>query len=194
MSKKLGKFLFKNRSYTPIPFVILMIIFQNANLASIIIGLMIVLTGEFFRYWGVVYAGSATRTTSGVGANQLIVSGAFAHLRNPLYLGNILIYLGFGVMSMALFPYLQIIALLFFVFQYHLIIAEEEEFLLKTFGKKYEDYKAAVPKLFPSISAYKSDDSKNQPLKMKAGLKSERRTLQAIIVISLIIILTFIFS
>ncbi len=192
--KKLGKILFKNRSYTPIPFVIFMVIFQNATLLSIFIGLTIVVIGELFRYWGVVYAGSATRTTSGVGANQLIVSGAFAHLRNPLYLGNILIYLGVGIMSMALFPYLQIVALAFFTFQYYFIIAEEEEFLLKTFGKKYEAYKAEVPKLIPRISAYKSDDTKNQPLKLKAGLKSERRTLQAILIISLIIILTFIFS
>lgn len=194
ISKKLGKILFKNRSYTPIPFVILMIIFQKATLASILIGFAVVLIGELFRYWGVVYAGSATRTTSGVGANQLIVSGAFAHLRNPLYLGNILIYLGIGIMSMALFPYLQIIALAFFIFQYFFIIAEEEEFLTKTFGKKYEEYKINVPKLFPRISAYKTEDTKNQPLKLKAGLKSERRTLQAIVIISLIIILTFIFS
>ncbi|MFZ1291932.1 MAG: isoprenylcysteine carboxylmethyltransferase family protein [Melioribacteraceae bacterium] len=192
--KKLGKILFKNRSYTPIPFVIFMVIFQNATLLSIFIGLTIVVIGELFRYWGVVYAGSATRTTSGVGANQLIVSGAFAHLRNPLYLGNILIYLGVGIMSMALFPYLQIVALAFFTFQYYFIIAEEEEFLLKTFGKKYEAYKVEVPKLIPRISAYESVDTKNQPLKLKAGLKSERRTLQAIVIISLIIILIFIFS
>ncbi|MCB0747317.1 MAG: isoprenylcysteine carboxylmethyltransferase family protein [Ignavibacteriales bacterium] len=192
-TEKLRKILFKNRSYTPIPFLIIMVIFQQATLNSILLGLAIVIIGELFRYWGVVYAGSATRTTSGVGARELIVSGAFAHLRNPLYLGNILIYFGVGIMSMALFPYLQIFALIFFIFQYHLIIAEEEDFLTKTFGKKYEEYKAAVPKLFPRISAYKSNEAINQPLKLKAGLKSERRTLQAIVVTSLIIILQYIF-
>jgi protein-S-isoprenylcysteine O-methyltransferase Ste14 len=194
LKQKLGKLLFKNRSYTPIPFLIIMIIFQKATLASIIAGLVLVIIGELFRFWGVAYAGSITRTTSGVGANQLIVSGAFAHLRNPLYLGNILIYFGVGVMSMALAPYLQIIALLFFIFQYYLIIAEEEEFLTKNFGEKYAVYKSHVPTLFPRFSAFKNEDSDKQTCNLIAGLKSETRTLQAIVITSLIIILTYIFS
>jgi protein-S-isoprenylcysteine O-methyltransferase Ste14 len=193
LKQKLGKLLFKNRSYTPIPFLLVMIIFQKATLTSIIIGFGLVIIGELFRYWGVIYAGSITRTTSGVGANQLVVSGAFAHLRNPLYLGNILIYVGIGVMSMALAPYLQIIAFLFFIFQYSMIIAEEEEFLTENFGEKYAEYKSRVPKLFPRFSAYKNEDSDKQVYNLKAGLKSERRTLQAIAITSLIIILTYIF-
>ncbi len=193
LKQKLGKLLFKNRSYTPIPFLLIMIIFQEATLFSIIGGFTLVIIGEFFRYWGVIYAGSITRTTSGVGANQLVVSGAFAHLRNPLYFGNILIYVGVGIMSMALAPYLQIIALLFFIFQYYMIIEEEEEFLTKNFGEKYAEYKSHVPKLFPRFSAYKNKDSEKQNYNLKAGLKSERRTLQAIALTSLIIILTYLF-
>lgn len=194
MKNKLGKILFKYRSYIPIPFLILMIIFQNPSFLSIIIGLILVIIGESFRFWGVVYAGSATRTTSKVGAKELIVSGAFAHLRNPLYLGNILIYIGIGIMSMSLFPYLQIIALLYFIFQYHLIIAEEESFLIEAFGEKYKRYKESVPKLLPRIKPYVSEEAIHQPLKFKSGLKSETRTLQAITITSLIIILTFIFK
>ncbi len=194
LTKKIRKILFRNRSYTPVPFLILMLLFQKPTLSSIIIGFVLVLIGEGFRYWGVVYAGSSTRTTSGVGANKLIVAGAFAHLRNPLYLGNILIYLGIGIMSLAWFPYLQIIALVFFLFQYHLIIAEEEEFLLATFGKDYEDYKLNVPKLIPRISPYLTEETQNQPMKLAKGLKSERRTLQAILIISLIIVINFIFN
>lgn len=192
LKQKIGKLLFKNRSYTPIPFLLVMIIFQEATLLSIIAGFALVIIGELFRYWGVIYAGSITRTTSGVGANQLVVSGAFSHLRNPLYLGNILIYVGVGIMSMALAPYLQIIALLFFIFQYYMIIAEEEEFLTQHFGEKYAEYKSNVPKLFPRLSAYKNEDSNKQTFNLKAGLKSERRTLQAIAITSLIIILTYI--
>ncbi|MEE9429617.1 MAG: isoprenylcysteine carboxylmethyltransferase family protein [Melioribacteraceae bacterium] len=189
--KQIAKFLFKYRSYTPIPFVIAMLVFQQASIASILIGLAIVLTGEAFRLWGVIYAGSETRTTEHVGGTFLVISGAFGHLRNPLYLGNILIYVGVGIMSMALFPYLQIVAFLFFYFQYRLIISEEEEYLHKTFGKQFENYIKAVPRLIPSIKAYDADGVTQPPLNLKAGLRSERRTLQAIVIISILIIINY---
>jgi protein-S-isoprenylcysteine O-methyltransferase Ste14 len=189
--KKLAKLLFKYRSYTPIPFVIVMLVFQKANLISILLGLAMVLIGEAFRFWGVAYAGSETRTTSGVGGSHLVISGAFAYLRNPLYLGNILIYVGIGVMSMALFPYLQVIAFLFFFFQYRLIISEEEEYLYNTYGKQFEEYRENVPRLIPSIKPYNSADVTQPPLNIKAGLRSERRTFQAMVVISSLIIIQY---
>ena len=190
--KKLSRLLFKYRSYTPIPFVIIMLIFNNANITSIVIGLLIALIGELFRFWGVSYAGSETRRTNEVGGSYLVISGPFAHLRNPLYLGNILIYTGIGIMSMALFPYLQIVAFVYFYFQYRVIIIGEEEYLHKTYGKQFEDFVKNVPRLIPGLTPYKADGVKQPPLNIKAGLKSERRTLQALTIISLLIIVTFI--
>ena len=81
--------IFKYRSYTPIPFVILMLIFENATITSLLIGFVIALFGELIRLWGVSWAGSETRTTGGVGGTYLVISGPFAHVRNPLYVGNI---------------------------------------------------------------------------------------------------------
>src|SRR5690606_2311107 len=97
--------IFKYRSYTPIPFVIVMLLFENANIWSLVIGFLIALSGEAFRLWGVSWAGSETRTTGTVGGTFLIISGPFAHVRNPLYVGNILMYTGLGIMSYALFPW-----------------------------------------------------------------------------------------
>jgi len=114
--------IFKYRSYTPIPFLILMVIFQEPTLLSIFIGLLLAVGGEFIRFWGVSYAGSETRTTGTVGGTYLVISGPFAYVRNPLYVGNMLMYVGIGIMSMALFPYLQIVALGYFIFQYWLIV------------------------------------------------------------------------
>jgi protein-S-isoprenylcysteine O-methyltransferase Ste14 len=182
--------IFKYRSYTPIPFLILMIIFQWINIWSFILGLIITLTGEWLRLWGVSYAGSETRTTGAVGGTFLVISGPFAHVRNPLYVGNMLIYLGFGIMSFALFPYLQVIALAYFFFQYRVIIKEEEEHLIKAFGKVYEEYCNNVPRFFPKLSAYKNPNIPQPNFNFKAGLKSEKRTLQAIafVVITMLII------
>jgi protein-S-isoprenylcysteine O-methyltransferase Ste14 len=184
--------LFKYRSYTPIPFLIVMLIFQEVTLASLIIGLFISLSGEFFRLWGVSYAGSETRTTGSVGGTYLVISGAFAYVRNPLYLGNILLYLGIGIMSMALFPYLQIAALFFFYFQYHEIILEEEKYLEQTFGESYKKYKMAVPKLIPRLTPYKDETLEQPPLNLKAGFRSEKRSLQALTLVTIILVVFYI--
>lgn len=124
----LGKFFFKYRSYTPLPFLFLMILYSNPNIYSILIGLVFVVLGEFIRIWANSWAGSETRTTGGVGGTFLIVSGPYAYVRNPLYIGNVMIYLGLGIMSYAVFPYLQIIALIYFLYQYYEIVKEEENF------------------------------------------------------------------
>jgi protein-S-isoprenylcysteine O-methyltransferase Ste14 len=154
-----------------------------------IIGFAIALLGELTRIWGVSWAGSETRTTGGVGGSFLVISGPFAHVRNPLYVGNILIYTGLGIMSYALFPYLQIFGLFFFYFQYKIIVDEEEKYLEKTYGKDYEDYRKNVPKFFPKLSSYKVETLKQPEFILKKGLTSEKRTLQAFSFVALIIII-----
>ncbi len=190
--KNLSEYFFKYRSYTPIPFLILMMIFQKVTLASLLIGFLIVAIGEFFRLWGVSYAGSETRTTGGgVGGTYLVVSGAFAHVRNPLYFGNMCIYIGIGVMSMALFPYLIFIAAVFFFIQYQLIINEEEKYLLEKFGIQYEEYKVAVPRWIPRLTAFQNPGTEQPSYNIGKGFASERRTLQAISITSLLLLILY---
>jgi len=186
--------IFKYRSYTPIPFVILMLVFENATVTSLIVGFFIALIGELIRFWGVSWAGSETRTTGGVGGTYLVISGPFAHVRNPLYVGNILMYLGLGIMSMALFPYLQIVAILFFILQYDFIVKEEEEFLEKKFGSDYHKFLQNVPRFFPRLTKYKDDSIPQPDYKISAGLKSETRTLQAFGTTVLLIIIKWYLS
>jgi len=184
--------LFKYRSYTPIPFVILMIAYQQSNVWSLPLGLLIAVCGELIRLWAVSWAGSETRTTGKVGGTYLVINGPYAHVRNPLYVGNILIYFGLGIMSFALFPYLQIFALAFFIFQYHEIIKEEEGFLREKFGNDFDEYYKNVPRIFPRLSPYKKDGVEQPDYDIKKGLRSERRTLQAFaIVAGTLIILWF---
>ena len=191
MMKKLAAIFFKYRSYTPIPFVLLMIIFIDATVYSLVIGFFIAITGELIRLWGVNWAGSETRTTGNVGGTYLIIKGPFAYVRNPLYVGNILIYVGLGVMSYALFPYLQILGLLFFGFQYYLIVKSEEEFLSSKFGEAFKDYVLNVPRFLPRITKYVDENIKQPPFKPEAGIRSERRSLQALFGTSLIIIIAW---
>lgn len=173
------QFLFRYRSYTPIPFLIVMLIWAHPTLISVIVGGACILLGEAFRYWGVAHAGSETRTTSGVGASKLVTSGPFSFVRNPLYIGNMMIYCGIGVMSMALVPYLLIGAAAFFVLQYILIVNEEESFLVHEFGEEYELYRSHVRAWLPRFSTY-PHATKRSPA-WGAALRSEFRTFQSIL-------------
>ena len=125
-----------------------MLIFQVSTPLTLIIGFAIALVGELIRFWGVSWAGSETRSTGGVGGTFLIISGPFAYVRNPLYVGNVLMYLGLGIMSFALFPYLQIVAIIFFLIQYYFIVQEEEKYLREKFKDDYKDYCATCSCIF----------------------------------------------
>jgi protein-S-isoprenylcysteine O-methyltransferase Ste14 len=187
--KNISSIAFKYRSYTPIPFLLLMLIFQQSTPLTLAIGFVVAFVGELIRFWGVSWAGSETRSTGGVGGTFLIISGPFAHVRNPLYVGNILLYLGLGIMSFALFPYLQIVAIIFFLIQYYYIVKEEEKFLREKFKEQYKDYCIHVSAFFPRLFAYKNSDVVQPPYNPKAGVRSEKRSLQAFIGITLLLVI-----
>ena len=152
------------------------------------IGFIMVAFGEFMRFWGVAYAGSLTRVTGNVGAPEVIVAGPFAYVRNPLYVGNMLTYVGIGIMSNALFPWLILAAALWFAFQYYQIVMREEEFLEKEFGAEYLEFKRNVPRFIPRLSAYVNPIQSKQLPNWKEALHSERRTFQALILVLLILL------
>ncbi len=179
--------LFQYRGYTPIPFLVAMVIFAHPATSTILIGGALVVLGEFVRYWGVAYAGSLTRVTGGVGAPEVIMAGPFAYVRNPLYVGNILLYVGVGVMSNALFPWLVLVAAAYFVFQYYEIVMLEEDFLRGNFGTAYEDFASHVPRFIPRLTQYRNESQAHQRPDWAAALRSERRTLQAIGIVIVIL-------
>jgi len=180
--------MFRYRSYTPLPFLLVMVIFARPTLLSLVIGFCIVVLGESIRFWGVSIVGAETRTTGTVGGTYLITTGPFAFVRNPLYLGNMLMYAGVGVMSMALFPWLLIGAIVWFYAQYALIISREEEYLSGRFGPAYDEYRKHVPRFIPRLSPYRTGAPPVKRLNVSEGLASEKRTLQAMTLVTFILI------
>lgn len=143
---------FKLRSYTPIPFLALLIYTSEPILESFIWGLILIIAGEGIRLWGVAHAGEFTRTLD-VKAPTLVTSGPFAHTRNPLYLGNALIYL--GVVCLAGGQSLWIlITLAFCALQYSLIVSLEEETLVDLFSIEYKLYRRGVPRWIPRLTPW----------------------------------------
>ncbi|MFZ4619513.1 MAG: methyltransferase family protein [Bacteroidota bacterium] len=180
--------IFEMRSYTPIPFLLVMVIFAEPTVESLIAGFVVALIGEAIRFWGVSIAGSETRTTGAVGATNLITDGPFGHVRNPLYVGNILMYIGCSVMSNAYPPYLAVVTFLWFSLQYHLIVSREEEHLRSAFGTEYATYCNNVPRFMPRLSRYAGEHSFHREPNFSRGIQSEMRTLQAFGAVVLLIV------
>ena len=179
-------FLFSNRSFTPIPLVLVILYLSSLSYPYFIIGIGLIVVGESIRIYGVRFAGGATRTRE-VGAPSLCTSGPYSRCRNPLYLGNMIIYCGVVLMAGGQFLWpLLFIVFFFFILQYSMIISLEEETLVKLFGNEYQLYRESVPRLFPRISPWVGID-KRVPLTIIQTLKTEKRTLQNIIIIIILI-------
>lgn len=86
---------------------------------------------------------------------ELTMTGPYAHVRNPLYLGSILIAAGFAVALMS-WPFAAVLAA-FFLLIYVPVIASEEAFLRDTF-LEFEWYSARVPRLIPRITPVRRPD------------------------------------
>lgn len=145
-------FFFKFRSYTPIPLLALLLIYAKPSLIPFLWGLGLMGFGELIRIWGVAHAGGSTRTRD-VGAPILVTSGPFARTRNPLYIGNALIYLGVVFLAGGR-PIWILIALGFCILQYSLIVSLEEQTLEELFGIEYKLYSRNVPRWIPRITPW----------------------------------------
>lgn len=110
------------------------------------IGAALILIGELIRLAGVAAAGTATRRRSR-NVQRLVSYGIFAWVRNPLYVGNFLVWMGFVTISGVLWflPF----AILLFALEYELIVRYEEGVLESIFGRDYLDYKACTPRWIP---------------------------------------------
>ena len=168
-----------------------MLIYAQPTALSLVAGFSIALCGELIRLWGVSVAGTETRTTGRVGGTHLFIDGPFGYVRNPLYVGNMTIYVGVGIMANALMPYLAILAFGFFLLQYTLIVAKEEEYLHATFGDEYERYMQAVHRFMPRLTRYSGEHTFRRKAELSRGLESERRTLQAFTVIMIAVIILY---
>lgn len=77
-------------------------------------------------------------------AKHLVTEGMFGVCRNPLYVGNMLLY--FGLFLFHGDPAVVLIGTCLFAFIYHCIVRAEEDFLWEKFGDAYDRYRADVPR------------------------------------------------
>ena len=86
---------------------------------------------------------------------KLVTTGIYAHVRNPQYLGMLLLTFGMNVqwltiLSLILWPLL--------VFLYYRLAKEEAEIMENKFGDEFRKYKQNVPLFIPRLLGYKQKD------------------------------------
>ncbi len=175
-SSKIGNFFFKIRSFTPIPFIFALLYFAEPSLYTVAISVPFIVIGEFLRMWAVGYAGASTRARTLGAARDLVTTGPYSYVRNPLYLGNFL--LSFGVCLVANVYWLIAVLIIGYFSQYLPIIALEEAYLLESCGQVYQSYRERVPRFLPRFRTYPNPSPHD--FSWCRAIKSEKRTLTAI--------------
>jgi protein-S-isoprenylcysteine O-methyltransferase Ste14 len=144
---RLGRWLFRYRGFVPVPFLAIPLLLPGRQtLRGWLIAALFIVVGEAWRLWGVAAAGTVTRRRSR-DVQRLVTYGIFSWARNPLYIGNLLIWTGFVIGSGVLWFIPVAIAL--FAIEYTLIVRYEEGVLESIFGTEYLEYKARTPRWLP---------------------------------------------
>jgi protein-S-isoprenylcysteine O-methyltransferase Ste14 len=158
-----GSWLLRNRKFLPIILFLLIIcsmwikryLYNQEYLWYDILCLAVTFSGELIRIIARGY--SANRTSERYNQEQVLTeldtTGLYSIIRNPLYLGTFLVWIG-----IAMFTYvywlLSLFCLIFWLY-YERILVAEEEYLASIFGNEYTDYTTKVASFIPSLKEYK---------------------------------------
>jgi protein-S-isoprenylcysteine O-methyltransferase Ste14 len=180
---RLGAWAFRQRSWLPVPLGIGVVVLRTGESDGpwpLLLGTMLVVVGELLRLWAVRHIGTISRTRTSTRQGPLITSGPFSLVRNPLYLGNWLIWSGLVVASRLL--WMLPIAWAVFALQYGTMVIWEEARLRSMFGRQYDRYIRDVPRWVPARPGDLAPLRTRHP--WRAVAFSERGTLMAIALVA----------
>lgn len=184
-----GSWLFRQRSWLPVPIALVLLLVRWGMLRHPILpvaGPFLVLAGEGLRWWAVGQIGVISRTRS-TRLGPLITTGPFTLCRNPLYVGNLLIWAGFTVWSGLL--WMLPITLGIFIVYYRSIIEWEEALLTERFGEAYTEYVSVTPRWWPRLDRLPAALSASAMHPWRLVAFSERGTLMAIAIGAILLVI-----
>jgi protein-S-isoprenylcysteine O-methyltransferase Ste14 len=122
---------------------------DNSYRLIFLVGATLVAIAALIRTWGTSYLQAYVMRDSAVHTERLVADGPYRFVRNPLYLGNILMAVGIGLMASRAGFVVLVVGMTICVLR--LLLREEAE-LLRDQGDSYRRYCAAVPRLFPAVT------------------------------------------
>jgi len=124
---------------------------SDVSLPVYLMLLAFVIAAQIFRTWAAGFVGTTARQRE-THAEALLTAGPYAHVRNPMYLGNLIITTAMAAMS-GLW-YALPLAWAAYAFVYGNVIPYEESYLRGLFGEGYQAYCLSVPRLLPTLRGY----------------------------------------
>jgi protein-S-isoprenylcysteine O-methyltransferase Ste14 len=109
---------------------------------------LLVIAAAAVRTWAAAYLQTAVVQDSALHSDRLVADGPYRHCRNPLYLGLLLLSVGFGLAASRLGFFIIVGGNLLVVLR--LIRWEEAVFQVRP-GPAYRSYLQSVPRLVPSV-------------------------------------------
>lgn len=100
------------------------------------------------RWWGSSYHSPGVVMSGDVVTDEFTAAGPYRYVRNPLYLGNVLLAIGIGALGP---PPAMLLVIAFNLIVVYRLIAIEERFLKTANGDIYPRYCAEVPRLLPRL-------------------------------------------
>jgi protein-S-isoprenylcysteine O-methyltransferase Ste14 len=141
-------------------------------------GVALALVGQALRFYTLSWVSDGTSGQDDVlEAKTLNTQGPYAHVRNPLYVGNWLICL--GLMVFAKDGWAGLLGTVFFFGEYFFIIRAEEAFLRSQFGDTYRAYCEKVPRWWPRMTPAFGGPLRQGVLDWRRGLKKEHNPFTA---------------
>jgi phospholipid methyltransferase len=114
------------------------------------VGSLFCIAAAALRTWGTAYLNPEVMVDARMHTTRLVADGPYRYVRNPLYLGNIFLALGFGLMASRIGFAVLVLGIIFFSYR---LILREEAGLVGSQGESFRAYCAAVPRLLPSLVA-----------------------------------------
>jgi protein-S-isoprenylcysteine O-methyltransferase Ste14 len=114
----------------------------------ILFGSLLVFLAAALRTWGAAYLRTEVVHDTAQHSEALVADGPFRYTRNPLYLANLPMAAGIGVLASRSGFIFLVLANWIFVYR---LISREEESLLKSQGESYLAYCRAVPRFWPAL-------------------------------------------
>ena len=112
------------------------------------LGISLLIMGLILEFLGMRGLGINFRVSLPTDQTQLITSGIYGLIRNPIVLSVFMISLG----TFLLIPnLLTLINLIGSIITYDAKVRDEESFLLNTFKQEFEEYRRNVGKYFPKL-------------------------------------------
>jgi protein-S-isoprenylcysteine O-methyltransferase Ste14 len=108
----------------------------------------LMLIAALLRTWGTAYLQADVMRDSRLHTDKLVADGPYRRVRNPLYLGNIIMAVAIGLMASRVGFVLLVVGMTVFVLR--LLMREEHE-LVHDQGEAYRSYCEAVPRLLPAM-------------------------------------------